>query len=82
MNAIELKVFIDSIGREDSIYKVDKRICKFMEENNLTQMIQDSVNAIHKGGVKKDILKEDFYKGIKRANKMCSSLSDDVKTSL
>jgi len=81
MNAIELKVFIDSIGIEDSIYKVDKRICKFMEENNLTQMLQDSFNATNKGGEKKNLLKEDFYKGIKRANKMCSSLSE-VKKSL
>ena len=53
-----------------------------MEENNLTQMIQDRYNTSYKDGKKKDLLTEDFYKGIKRANKMCSSLSDDVKTSL
>ena len=82
MNAIELKVFIDSIGSEDRIYKVDKRICKFMEENNLTKMIQDGYRSTYKGEGKKNLLEEGFYKGIKRANKICSSLADDIKTSL
>lgn len=75
-NAIEVKSFVESVGENDPHFIVDERVCKTIEDKNLTQMVRYGYAESLKRS-KKDknikIFEESFFDGLEIIHKKCKT---------
>jgi hypothetical protein len=75
-NAIEVKDFVESVGKNDPHFIVDERVCNTIGDKNLTQMVRYGYAESLKRS-KKDksikIFEESFFEGLEIIKEKCNT---------
>ena len=76
-NAIEVKNYVESVGKNDPYFTVDKNVCDTVEDKNLTEMVRYGYIETMKRS-KKDktirIFEKSFFDGLEIIKEKCKTL--------